>query len=518
MQFITNYGIVEVCVDDRITPTYRYPDDIKQLTKKHALQKDKMGASKRRIQVAYGFQSRLRRRRWARAYEFDNVNHETTTKAYFGGSALAREAIAREVSSEPSPTLIPRDPFAPPEASPDRIVVCKPIADCRPTFYSLEQEEGIVKAMPGFSANMYLRRSELTKPYTADITVYICPDCGQKYNSREGFSYHINSNVCFNRSKARGVQRQEMNEATQVRLERYVKRANAKHKRKRRSEVAVYPQVWLTLGFKLKDFKKQVKEEKGDEITVERRVKQVDQTLQNLRDQVQQTTMKVNNEKLGAMYPQVFKSLGFKKPSKKKKPPVPKLPRRRRKRRKSGSGDGDEEGEEVEEEGEYVDEPPPQIMDMHVLIDEARSGRYPSIKRYTGVYSDKCVICKEGGKMLMCDFCSNAVHLPCLLSRITFNELDPEEDFLCHSCARKIVARRNRAEKRRLVKQQTVLDNARQKAANAASDDTEQSDYHVAAAVGKELSELLELLEDSRHRLHHMTEASRLNNFRRAQL
>jgi hypothetical protein len=155
---------------------------------------------------------------------------------------------------------------------------------------------------------------------------------------------------------------------------------------------------------------------------------------------------------------------------------------------------------------------------MHVLIDEAKSGRYPSIKRYTGHYADICVICKDGGKLLLCDFCKNAVHLKCLLTRIAFKELDPEEDFLCHSCARKIVSRRNRAEKRRLLKQQTVLDNARQKVADAAVDDTEQSDYHVTAAVGKELSELLELLEDSRHRLHHMAEASRLNNFRRAQL
>jgi hypothetical protein len=161
----------------------------------------------------------------------------------------------------------------------------------------------------------------------------------------------------------------------------------------------------------------------------------------------------------------------------------------KRRRRKRGVGDEEDEMEALREIPPPV--PPPQILDMHVLIDEAKSGRYPSMKRYTtGDYTDMCVICKDGDKILLCDFCKNAVHLKYLLKTIVFKELDPEEDFLCHSCARKIVSRRNRAEKRRLLNQQMVLDNVRQKVADATIDDTEQSDYHVTAAAGKELSEL----------------------------
>ena len=187
------------------------------------------------------------------------------------------------------------------------------------------------------------------------------------------------------------------------------------------------------------------------------------------------------------------------------------------------------------------------IIDMQVLLDEVKSGRYPSIKKYTGEHMDECKICKKDGFLYQCDFCSNAVHLRCLEGKMTLKEPEVDDDFMCHNCIQKILSRRNRAEKRRQRKREAVLEKATGSGNERSGNDTDggegtstlaiedpssstdthqrsqqqptfESEHHKVAAMGKELSEMAELLDDARARFRQMIETKRLNDIRRAQL
>ena len=137
----------------------------------------------------------------------------------------------------------------------------------------------------------------------------------------------------------------------------------------------------------------------------------MDETLDKLRELVKQEAMRNLNEKIGAMYPQVFKSLGFEKPRKRKKSKAEQGPKMKRRRRKRGVGDEEDEMEALREIPPPV--PPPQILDMHVLIDEAKSGRYPSMKRYTtGDYR----ICVSFARMAIKFCCATSARMQCISS------------------------------------------------------------------------------------------------------
>jgi hypothetical protein len=428
-----------------------------------------------------------------------------------------------------------QDPIHPPEALPDRIVVCTLITDERRRSYSPDQDFSTVASskqtpVTGFQTTLYLRRRELTKSYSTTANVFTCIHCGTEYTSKEGFVYHLQGAVCKKKGIVRAAQRKEMNDIVQARVERHLLRFGKRpNEKKRQGEMAIYPQVWLSLGFSLPAAVKAPSVlEKGDAIKVEMRVKELDETLNFFREEIRKATLKRSDKKEGAMYASVFKALSFQKP----RPPKAVERSRQMKTRKSIGRRKRESGDVVEDEGGANDDedddddaesPDVPIVDIQVLIDEAKTGRYPTIQRYDGDYPDECVICKDGGDLLLCDFCSNAVHLNCILTKITITPPEPDDDFMCHVCARKIVSRRNRAEKRRLQKQESVLDKARQKAADRAEVDGQEeqkheSDYHAAAAVGKELSELIELLSDARRSLRHMVDVAKINQLRRLQL
>lgn len=104
---------------------------------------------------------------------------------------------------------------------------------------------------------------------------------------------------------------------------------------------------------------------------------------------------------------------------------------------------------------------PPVIVDMMVLVEEIDTGRYPSIKRFYGEHSDVCVLCRGGtGDLFRCVFCSNTEHLECVRTKLTIREPEPEDDFMCHRCIQIVLARRSRAEKRRLKKREEWLGKA----------------------------------------------------------
>lgn len=538
-KFVTRFGIVEVVADDRAMHTFTYPNDIRAESKAYNSHRDKQAVQKRKVYLNYGFQSRLRRRRLRRMYEYDNVRSDTTRNAYFGGTA----ATATDAKGNPADPTHRQDPMFPPEAFPDRIVVGRLIPDRRQRFYSLEQHQNqgdsvVSPTAPVFGCcTLFLRRREFNKTYSPNVCVYICPDCGTEYASKEGFSYHVQSTVCKKKALARAAQRTEMNTIIQERVDRHLMKSSSKAQRtqrKRKEYMSIYPQVWLSLGFALPAVVTAPNvTEKGDAIKFENRVKEIDKTLNDLREEIRKQTIMNNDRKEGAMYSSVFKALEFKKPQPPKKTRAPNVESVKSKPgKKSGTGRRQRNGDLLEDDAgddddddDADDDPSPEVpvVDIQVLIDEAKSGRYPSIQRYDGDYPDDCVICKDGGRLFLCDFCCNAVHLKCILTKIIIKDPEPEEDFMCHVCAKKIVSRRARAEKRRLQKQEMMLDKARQKAADRAAaegrdDQKHESDYHAAAAVGQELSELIELLGDARRSLHQMVEVSKINRLRRLQL
>jgi hypothetical protein len=112
----------------------------------------------------------------------------------------------------------------------------------------------------------------------------------------------------------------------------------------------------------------------------------------------------------------------------------------------------------------------PVIIDSLVLAEEIHTGRYPSMNRYEGRHDTTCLVCKAGGggngyfpehQLFLCEFCSNSEHMACLKSRVTIQDIDPEcDDFMCHKCIQTVVARRVRAEGRRLDKRTEALEKA----------------------------------------------------------
>ena len=87
----------------------------------------------------------------------------------------------------------------------------------------------------------------------------------------------------------------------------------------------------------------------------------------------------------------------------------------------------------------------PVIVDIRSLVEEVRAGRYPSMKVYNGEHLDICLFCKtKGGHLFNCEFCPNSEHLGCVKSKVTIR--DPER------CIQTVLSRRARAEKRRLEK------------------------------------------------------------------
>jgi hypothetical protein len=101
----------------------------------------------------------------------------------------------------------------------------------------------------------------------------------------------------------------------------------------------------------------------------------------------------------------------------------------------------------------------PVIVDIRPLVEEIRAGRYPSMKEYIGTHPDICFVCKNkgGDDLYFCEFCENAEHLSCVQSKVTIRDPEPDDEFMCHRCIQTVMARRARAERRRLQKLEEAM-------------------------------------------------------------
>jgi hypothetical protein len=157
----------------------------------------------------------------------------------------------------------------------------------------------------------------------------------------------------------------------------------------------------------------------------------------------------------------------------------------------------------------------PPVIDTRVFVAEVEAGRYPSIKRYSGLHDNCCAICKQTEspsfpgqiQLLPCDFCKQSVHFACIHTKWTVKDPEPEDDFLCHSCIQVVIARRNRAEKRRLEKLSgsnattTLEEVTNDPDAIELMEVVPGREFECVAAQARRLEELTELLQDAKTRL-----------------
>lgn len=203
------------------------------------------------------------------------------------------------------------------------------------------------------------------------------------------------------------------------------------------------------------------------------------------------------------------------------------------------------------------------VIDIRPLVEEVRAGRYPSMKSYTGEHLDICFICKTEDKdVYHCEFCCNSEHLVCLRSKLTIRNLEPDDEFMCHRCIQTCMSRRNRAERRRQeklnkVSSSTAGGNSEPKAqivwnktseeidafistynkcpnggsgglvccqhcSNAYSklltETSKEMEVQTVSSLGREVSELIELLNDAQARLKQAVDVTNLNDVRRSLL
>jgi len=221
---------------------------------------------------------------------------------------------------------------------------------------------------------------------------------------------------------------------------------------------AVYPEIYRSLTFKSGKMTKDEKERaflarnpaaaKAREKLRAAEEKRIDDQKKKANDALQvDDPSKVSSEKTAS---------GRKRRRKRKSSDDikdddnPNKKKRRRRRRRTTSTD-EKENKKNSAEQQKLDTTI--LVDVSVLVEEIDTGRYPSMKRYKGAHQDFCVVCKsQEGVKYCCEFCPQTNHMQCLKSKVNVKEPKLEDDFMCHSCIQRSLARRARAEKRRLAK------------------------------------------------------------------
>jgi len=204
----------------------------------------------------------------------------------------------------------------------------------------------------------------------------------------------------------------------------------------------------------------------------------------------------------------------------------------------------------------------PVIVDIQPLVEEIRGGRYPSMKEYTGHHPDICFLCKnKGDDIYHCEFCENSEHLKCVQSKVNIRDLEPDDAFMCHRCIQTVMARRARAERRRLqkldeatgkegipeevkaaaaIKREIVwnqsdfdahvvsyakcpsggpgglicCDSCTAAYSRQLSETSKEMDSQTVSSIGREVSELIQLLNDAKTRLQQSVDVSNANDIR----
>jgi len=639
--FATAYGVVRVVSDQRATPTADFPDRIKELCKNWGSAKQKREVSQQKHKTFFAGTHLAKRMQLSKLYQQGNITQQAVFYIALGKNHPKEHSKTASRPINVPPPLGP-DPAAPADSFPDRMVECELVSDERlrffgPSDHSPSPYQPILVENEGKSpTRLFLRRRLLTDSYNPKVSVYQCDLCGHPFLSKPGCKYHTQSQVCLAKAKAaKEAQTKYLEEiakkgkrivhheiavaATTFGVRRYIipppvgttgisqKRVFKRKREKKLAHVSVYPEVWLSLGFKLlprsiaKTMEGRIsafaaiktEEKSSGDVEINNELKSnsldaiqgsesasavveepiaptyVDDSVKNLSnhdkgrltkkreedmehpDEVLKDIMKQLRQEqsrlLGPMYPAVFYALGFKHavsleeikpaeeaptkkasitrslilPHQQHSDPQEEPPKKKRRRRKRNAN------------GELEPLPPPEptnlkpitqllppTLDTRVLVAEVDAGRYPSINRNKDnvVHEEVCHICKqeeEDEGLLNCDFCTKAVHFSCLRIRFIVKYPEPEDEFMCNQCIQYILARRARAEKRRLNKVGDQGLKAQDEFnLRLVNEVVPGKEYESLEAQGRRLNELVELLRDSQSRLTHCLEVSRMSQLR----
>ena len=540
-RFVTPFGIVEVVKDDRAIPTVKMlPADVTQQYRKYS----RLRASDKRITMADIKQSsrlRIRRNNINALYEKKGrANRRSVFEAYFDGDPVHMKSViaASESISESSRFSDVVNPKEPPNSFPDRIVECTRVANQQLHVLDCGNFKNTVKRNAKQEGKIFLQRRLLTKRYDEHDRVYNCDDCGHKFGTPQMLKAHADRtpSMCIKNARINTTRREQVKNKIEREMTDFI-RFGIKRKyptkrkniaitgndqpremyKKKKSESIIYPEVVLALGFKL--LAKSIPHDSNSSVVnCTNRANKVpkksiyimeaepDVVLHNLQEELERQQRKADDQMYGSMYAEVYRSLNFKFPGKKK-----------------GANVGNKIGKKIRRKRAVKPKPPPPpipippAIDSRALIDEVDAGRWPSINRNVEVSHDVlCVICKKDGELLCCTFCHIAEHLKCIRQRFTIKKPEPDEDFMCHKCMQTILARRNRAEKRRLEKQVSTENKIQQELlSETRKNPGEGNEYHYMAAQAQDVNELVELLKDSQLRLRQSIETSKMNNIRR---
>lgn len=535
-KFITQFGIVEVVADDRAIPMGKMTPDINRRFKEFQGFKTRLEAKTIKAQDEVASQLRARRNKINALYEKGTLNKSSTFHAYFGKdptNLTDADTPQKPLLTTGGPTQ--EDPYAALASFfPDRIVECILVPDERQRFLSIDvvipnhvRETAATGKNP---TRLFLKRRVLTEAYNPALATYTCVDCGRNFLSLAGMRYHCNGKVCVQNNLKEGEKRMKRQERVEIVREHVMQclrkpKHDSRERKNRKAPRALYPEVLISLGFEL--LKQDVnfangesmppihpapritRHSEGGDIVQEDDHKLVDPSdlLESLRQEVckqqREYQLAAADQKHGAMYKEVHKSLGFVRGKL-----IPRIGAGVRKRKLANQSLAPSTLKVL-----------PPIIDSRALADEILAGRYPSITRYTkDDHFDFCALCKDGGELICCDFCRNAEHLKCIRERFTVKAPEPEDYFVCHKCIQNVNSKRNRAEKRRLEKQQRD-DERQQKEALEASrlipGIQSGMEYPYMADKAREVNELIELLQDSQTRLRQALATSKMNNIRR---
>lgn len=628
--FATKFGVVEVVKDDRATPTAVLPPDIKPKLKLYGKNVAKREARIRREVVHAAVETRVRAKLLRRAL-VHNAEKTGGNVNVMNQQMVVADAYQRSVI--PVPTIQRfsaealrrereglRDPSAPKDSHPDRIVECVLRPDRRPRYVGGEDKKNDNVLEGGGAADeeqqqqqqsttmplvkMFLARRLLTTPYRADGPLYQCPACWKWYSSKPGLSHHMAKETCAKRAEKEAEDKQRLEETIRKRSKQALARIafqatvmNAAPLAKKKTvkevseagetktlvleEAAPAPAAAKkeapVLPAEPDDFRgpdgkfrgPRIKQHSGDadaeaDVQPEKPAAgAAKKTLKKKRPpakklpsdvakdvvhpddvlaELEQELAQLQGQMLGPMYPGVWNSLGYKKPTVKKK----------KRKRKKPKGEGARKRQKQANVEEPAGSPPdpldqtavldssvvseaaaPVVIDTRVLAAEVDSGRYPSIKRYHGDHDTKCSICKSTSnaapaevlgirdRAVPCNFCPQTVHLSCVSSRFSVKDPEPGDDFMCHRCIGILASRRLRAEKRRLeklnpgVEDAVALEEARVRDQRGLLHGLVAGrEFECVAAQGRQVEDLSELLREAKSRLSLSNEMASMNRWR----
>jgi hypothetical protein len=448
-RFLTSFGVVEVISDDRATPTGSLPSNLAQLNRKWSKYKMQYRQYFQERATRAGVNSLARRRQFSSLYQRRSDNATNIANIYDQEKSKILPPVA------PSFRKFQADPAAPVDSYPDRIVVCKLVQNREAVI----KDDGATLNQTTFTnaaeMRLYIRRHELTTPFSNGLEEYQCEDCGLGFLSIMGYKYHCRAKVCVANNEKKKTLIETQLASVEERAQRELARRNSeppplrvaivpKHKV---TDFPLYPQVLISLGFKLlprshqpvtvsafrppgaprsykpsMDLVIEIGGETGA-MTMEAYTKQQDE-LETQKKAVAQsskssqkefvhpdTTMKelewqIQNEQskfLGSMYPSVFKALNFKArqlaPKKNQKKPVPSVTKakviKKKKLPKKRKVKKVPERQPTLTLSTLPQRPLPPFIDLRILVEELSSGRYPSITRQPDDVkrSSKCSTC-----------------------------------------------------------------------------------------------------------------------------